>query len=297
VHVLVIHDYSPLGKLLLERLRKTHLRVSPLLVSDPANADLKALESWIPDDADLIVNALWLADPEKAESNTDAAHDIAFTLPLCLAEHARDREMALLQLSSCYVFDGRKQGGYIASNPGQPINELGRWQWECEQALRTLLPRHVLLRTGWSLGRFIRKLYQNAGRSDTLMLPGRCQGQPVAVQDLARVMAAIVLQLDCGAEVWGTYQYAGSEEVSLYELGLAIGGMPGIPDDIRVVDELPDWALLEPANTTMVCTKIKNTFGIKQLPWRTWLNEELEMAKEAGSEDRRQDEKAEQADP
>ena len=39
MHVLVVHDYGPLGKVLLERLRETHLRISPLLVSDPANVD------------------------------------------------------------------------------------------------------------------------------------------------------------------------------------------------------------------------------------------------------------------
>jgi dTDP-4-dehydrorhamnose reductase len=155
VHVLVVHDYGPLGKVLLERLRETHLRISPLLVSDPANVDLHALDNWIPEDTALIINALWLADPEKAEKNREATHEAAFSLPLALAEHARERNMALLQLSSCYVFDGRKQGAYIASNPGQPVNELGRWQWECEQALRTQLPRHIILRTGWSLARFI----------------------------------------------------------------------------------------------------------------------------------------------
>ena len=48
MHVLVVHDYGPLGKILLERLRETHLHVSPLLVSDAANADLDALENWIP---------------------------------------------------------------------------------------------------------------------------------------------------------------------------------------------------------------------------------------------------------
>lgn len=35
-------------------------------------------------------------------------------------------------------------------------------------------------------------------------------------------MTAVIRQLDCGAEVWGTFQYAGAEAISLYELGLAI---------------------------------------------------------------------------
>ncbi|MFO7527455.1 MAG: sugar nucleotide-binding protein [Marinobacter sp.] len=279
MHVLVVHDYGPLGRILLERLRETHLQISPLLVSDAASADLNALDNWIPEDTDLIVNALWLADPEVAQKDPENTHKAAFSLPVAMAEYAREHSIVLFQLSSCYVFDGRKQSGYITSNPGQPMNELGSWQWECEQALRSLLPRHIILRTGWSLVRFIRKVQASTAAGETLSLPGRCRGQPVAVKDLARVMTAVILQLDCGAEVWGTYQYAGAEEINLYELGLAIAGLPGIPEGIRVVDEVPDWGHLEPVNTTMICTKIRNTFGIKQQPWRSGLVEELAMLK------------------
>lgn len=279
MHVLVVHDYGPLGKVLLERLRETHLQISPLLVSDAASADLNALDNWIPEDTDLIVNALWLADPEVAQKDPEDTHKAAFSLPVAMAEYAREHGVALFQLSSCYVFDGRKQSGYITSNPGQPMNELGNWQWECEQALRSLLPRHIILRTGWSLARFIRKVQASTAAGETLSLPGRCRGLPVAVKDLARVMTAVILQLDCGAEVWGTYQYAGAEEINLYELGLAIAGLPGIPEGIRVVDEVPDWGHLEPVNTTMICTKIRNTFGVKQQPWRSGLVEELAMLK------------------
>lgn len=283
MHMLVVHDYGPLGKVLLEKLRDTHLHISPLLVSDPASADLNALENWIPEDTDLIVNALWLADPEVAEEDPEGIHKAAFSLPVAMAEYARERGIALFQLSSCYVFDGRKQSGYITSNPGQPVNELGNWQWECEQALRSLLPRHIILRTGWSLSRFIRKIRANTSSGQVLTLPGRCRGQPVTVKDLARVMTAVILQLDCGAEVWGTYQYAGAEEINLYELGLAIAGLPGIPEDLKVVDDMPEWGHLEPANTTMICTKIRNTFGIKQVPWRSGLVEELASVKDVES--------------
>lgn len=285
MHVLVVHDYGPLGKLVLERLRETPLQVSPLLVSDPAGANINALENWIPEDTDLIVNALWLSDPEVAQDDPESTHKAAFSLPVALAEFARDRGMALLQLSSCYVFDGRKQTGYITSNPGHPCNELGNWQWECEQALRTLLPRHIILRTGWSLARFIRKVQASTASGETLMLPGRCRGQPVAVRDLARVVTAVIQQIDCGADVWGTFQYAGAEEINLYELGLAIAGLPGIPEDIRVVDEVPGWGHLEPVNTTLICTKIRNTFGIKQLPWRSGLVEEFAMMKAQNGQD------------
>ena len=279
MHVLVVHDYGPLGRVLLEQLRATSLQVSPLLVSNTANVDLAALESWIPADTDLIVNALWLADPEAAQEHPDDVKRGALSLPLALGEFARDRNMAMLQLSTCYIFDGRKQTAYIASNPGQPVNQLGIWQWECEQGLRSLLTRHIILRTGWSLGRFIRKVQASTAAGTRLSLPGRCVGQPLAITDLARVMRAIIQQLDCGAEVWGTYQYAGSEGINLYELGLAIAGLPGIPEDLHLVDEVSGWGQLEPVNTRLVCTKIRNTFGIKQVPWRVGLTDELTLLK------------------
>jgi dTDP-4-dehydrorhamnose reductase len=66
----------------------------------------------------------------------------------------------------------------------------------------------------------------------------------------------------------------------LYELGLAIAGLPGIPEDLHIVDDMPPWGALEPQNTTLICTKIRNTFGIKQIPWRSGLVNELVLLKE-----------------
>ncbi|MDC0662527.1 sugar nucleotide-binding protein [Marinobacter sp. SS21] len=282
MNVLVVHDYGPLGRVLLEQLKRSSLHISPLLISEPDNADLAALADWVPEDTDLIVNALWLTDPERAEKDPEAARQMAFSVPMALAEHARSSGMALLQLSSCYVFDGRKQSAYLASNPGHPISQLGNWQWECEQALRTLLPRHLILRTGWNLGRFISKVRACVDSQQTVALSSRFVGQPVSFHDLARVMVAVLQQVECGAEVWGTYQYTGAEEISLYELGLAIAETLELPEGARVVDENADWTALEPVNATLGCTKIRNAFGIKQLPWRTQLDDELELVSSLG---------------
>lgn len=276
MNVVVVHDYGPLGEILLERLKKTSLHIIPLLISEPEKADLSALAQWVPDDTDLIVNALWQADPEEAEHDPEAARQAAFSIPMALAEHARKNKQAVLQLSTSYVFDGRKQNAYITSNPGQPFSQLGIWQWECEQALRTMMPRHIILRTGWSLGRFILKVQGSAATQEVIELSSRHRGQPVSYRDLARVMVAMIQQLDCGADVWGTYQYAGAEAISQYDLGLALVGLPGTQEGARVVDKVPAWASLELENATLGCTKIRNTFGVKQLPWRSCLADELD---------------------
>jgi len=283
VNVLVVHDNGVLARLLLKQLSSTHLAVTPLLISDLSHLDLSGVDQWVPPSTDLIVNAMWLTDPEVAEADPEQARTKAFSLPMALAEHAAANEMILLQLSTSYVFDGRKQSAYLSSNPGNPIGQLGIWQWECEQVMRTVLPRHILLRTGWGLQRFIRKVHGASGAGEPLRLSSRHRGQPVASGDLARVIRAMVLQMDCGAEVWGTYQYAGAEEISQYDLGLTLADLPGMDGEgdevaIHVVDELPSWAAVEPENATLGCTKIRNTFGVKQLPWRSALEGELALS-------------------
>lgn len=283
MNILVVHDNGVLGRLLLKRLASTHLEVTPLLISDLSHLDLSGVEQWVPDATDVIVNAMWLTDPEAAEADPEQTRTKAFSLPMALAEHAAAKDLIQVQLSTSYVFDGRKQSAYLSSNPGNPIGQLGTWQWECEQVMRTVLPRHILLRTGWGLQRFIRKVCESVGGSSSLSLSSRHRGQPVAASDLARAISAILMQLDCGAEVWGTYQYAGAEEVSQYELGLAIADMPEVDGEgderaVHVVDKQPLWSAVEPANAILGCAKIRNTFGVKPMPWRTSLSEELALS-------------------
>lgn len=274
--VLVIYEADLVGQLLVERLRQSTLEVVPLLLSQPARLGTESVEDWLSDDMDMVVNLLTLDDPRVAEQDPAMARHRLLDLPLALADAAAARDMAMLQLSSCYVFDGRKQSAYLASNPGQPLGLMGQLLWQCEQQLRSLLSRHILLRTSWSLRRFCQLVLSERNAVAPVHLSSRFRGQPVPGADLARVICAILQQIDCGAEVWGTYQYAGLEETSLYELGLnIIQQLPSEPVP-RLVDEMADWMDLEPANATLNCKKIRNTFGIKPLSWREALPRELE---------------------
>lgn len=277
MQIAVVHDNGLLGRVLLERLKKTSLRPSPVLVSRPELLEPKDAGACLPEKTEMVINTLQLYDPEVAEQDPERTRHLAFSLPLAFAEHARTKNMAMLQLSSAYIFDGRKQSAYISTNPGQPFSQLGCWQWECEQAIRALLPRHLILRSGWMLERFVRLLLQHCGDPEPVALSSRYRGQPVPLNDLARVITGVLQQVDCGAEVWGTYQYAAAEEISLYEMGLAIASHLEPECRVHLVDSQVPWMKLEPENATLGCIKIRNGFGIKQQPWRHALGEEIAL--------------------
>ena len=272
MRILVIYEPGELGQCLLDRLSRTSLNITPLLLSRPEDVALEQLQSWLEPEFDLVVNAITMDDPETAETQPAQSRHCLYDLPAALAERSAFHAVAMLQLSSCYVFDGRKQQPYIASNPGNPLATLGQCQWECEQFLRSRLPRHLILRTGWSLRRLVEKV-SNHPAGSFLPMSGRHLGQPVPVMDQVRVIVAIMQQIDCGAEAWGTYQYAGADPVTLYELGVEIAAtLPGRHQP-HVVDEDAPWLQVEPANAVLNCKKIRHTFGIQQFHWRDVLDQ------------------------
>lgn len=283
--ILVLQEYGQAGQLLLERLEQTSLQITPVMVSKVDDLSLDKVESWLPEGMDLLVNTVALDDPQWAEGHPESCRHRLVELPRVLADFCKKHSMAMLQLSSCYIFDGRKHQPYITSNPGHPLSMLGQCQWETEQYLRANLSKHLILRTGWSLRRFVRLMTRAEER---LLLSSRYQGQAVATMDQARVLTAILQQLDCDSESWGTFQYAGSEEVTMYELGQAILDILKLDAPPMLVDDAEPWSRLEPENAVMGCLKIRNTFGIKQLSWRHAVEQEYDLLRREQAERQRE---------
>lgn len=198
-----------------------------------------------------------------------------------LAELCQHHEIRLLQPSSYRVFDGGRATAYSEKEEPAPLGIRGQALWRIEQRVRAVCPRHVLLRFGWllddsvdgTLGRFL----QRAEDQRELFMADDRRGNPTPVDDAARVIIAILKQLDCTAPLWGTYHYGGLEATT--PLALAQGILtearayrPQLLDDITAQAHavLPD-AGDEPQHAVLACKKILHTFGIKPRAWRAAL--------------------------
>lgn len=203
-----------------------------------------------------------------------------------LAELCQHHQFVLLQPSSYRVFDGARTTAYNEKDEVAPLDSRSRALYRMEQSVRSLCPRHVLLRFGWLLddsqdgllGRYLQRLEH---REEFFLADDR-RGNPTPVEDAARVILAVLKQLDCGAPLWGTYHYGGHEASTPLVVGQAIyaeaakyrefslEGMSAIAHA-----DCPD-AADEPQHGVLACKKIFNTFGIKPRAWRAGLPHLLE---------------------
>lgn len=227
----------------------------------------------------LVINVANYGNLELSEKDAAAARlcdEQNSLVPAVLAEVCAHLSLPLVQHSSSLVFDGLKLHPYSEEDAANPVCRYGRSKWYGERAIRDALPTHLILRTDWVFSarhpaffrRHIENCKQQQGRLEVL----NHRFSPTPAADVARVLVSIARQIDCAAEVWGTYHYAAHQPLSqeafveqvLHEAAhfdpeLA-GLLPAVQFSKRPV-QLPYIA-----NSVLNGQKLFETFGIKPRP-------------------------------
>jgi len=191
-------------------------------ITDPA-AVREALRRHRPE---LVLNAAAYTRVDGAESEPEAAFAVNAEGPRYLAKASAAGGIALLHMSTDYVFDGTANCPYDESAPANPRSVYGASKLAGEQAVREHNPRHLIVRTAW--------LYHTVGHNfPTTMLALAGRGEVRVVDDqrgsptyAPHLTAAIARLIESGAA--GIYHLAGSGAASWYELACELFRRCGI---------------------------------------------------------------------
>jgi dTDP-4-dehydrorhamnose reductase len=222
----------------------------------------------------------------RAETTEDACYRVNARLPATLAEICDHLNIPIVHLSNAYVFDGTKKLGYNEADETNPQGVYGLASLQGERAVRRHTS-HIVIRSGWLFGKKKRGLIKSwiraAIRDRGEVSVSRRRFSPTYTGDLAAAILAVCQQIDCGANVWGTYHYSGLEtkrenefveqvmryaansDESIYEL---LDSMKITELDVRAPEIL---------NSTLSSKKIFDTFGIKQKSWHGHLQDVIKL--------------------
>lgn len=234
-------------------------------VDEPTGIDQHLAQS-----VDFIVNAISL---ERIASDPE---DAVFDELASLSRAAAQRNIPLIHLSSSIVFDGLEVGLHRETEPAAPSSHLGGLLLRMEELVKGMCSQYLILRSGplfSSIGdNLLTAHLQLFARSELLILSDEGESCPLHAGDLARVVSAMIDQVSCGAELWGTYHYCSADYVTRYQfaqvaLRYAEESGPGLKVTLEPSADIdPEWQ-----RPLLNCEKILNCFGIKQLPWRAFI--------------------------
>jgi dTDP-4-dehydrorhamnose reductase len=283
VKLLIVGADSPIGVELVKLLKQ---RAIDFVAPEPGKLDprdsLKVARVLTKCSPDQVINlASYHAGSQlailAAEQEPEACELINHEQPSVLAQACDHLNIPMVHLSTAYVFSGDKKLGYNELDAVKPAGVYGATSLRGEEAIVASLEKYIILRTGWVFGagqdELIRRWIEEAKAAEGAVTVLRRKFSPTPVEDVARVILAIALQVDCHANVWGTYHYCGLETKRESEFVQHVLKLAAQHDEsvYKLLDHLSlNLLRAEPpeiANTTMATKKIFDTFGIKQRSW------------------------------
>ncbi|RDH42472.1 dTDP-4-dehydrorhamnose reductase [Zooshikella ganghwensis] len=138
---------------------------------------------------DYIINTAAYTNVDGAESDYDTALTINSTAVNNLAVECKKRGIFLVHYSTDYVFSGEKKGPYYIHDKCTPLNIYGKTKWLGEQAIVSVNPNALIIRTSWIFSifntNFVKTMINLASKKEELSIIKDQIGQPTSAHDLA----------------------------------------------------------------------------------------------------------------
>lgn len=183
----------------------------------------------------------------------DAASKLCAALPR--------ENVVLIHLSNARVYDGKLERAYSEQDRPVPVGDFAKVWRRWEVVIEKQFSQHLILRPSWILqheGVYLSsELQQVIGDHGAPDKVPNARSNPMSPEDVARMVLALIKQIEVGANNYGVFHIGGSEVLS----------------STRVLEKLAPESYLRvdehrPAlNYELNCQKILNAFGIQSRVW------------------------------
>ena len=243
-----------------------------------------------------VVNAAAHTAVDRAESEPAAAARANALGPEVLAQACRARGIALLHVSTDYVFDGYKTELYTELDPTHPLGVYGRTKREGEQRVQAADPDALILRTGWVFSQFghnfLKTMLKLGAERTSLAVVADQRGGPTYAPAIARALLRLLRQRFDGApSTGGIYHFGGFPHLSWCEFAQAIfaeavrfGLLMRAPEVRPITTAEYPTAAMRPRNARLSCVKLGRVLEGLGNDWRPGLAAALgELQKRANA--------------
>jgi dTDP-4-dehydrorhamnose reductase len=276
----VILVFGGNGQLGQELIRAAAVRATVLRALSHAEADIAdasaiatALALWKPN---LVVNAAAYTKVDLAETELEEARRGNEIGPAVLAAACARAGVPMVHISTDYVFDGSKEGAYLESDPACPISAYGRSKAAGEEAVRSHLAQHVILRTAWVYSEFghnfLKTVLRLAATRDELRIVSDQHGSPTSAGELAEAVLNVAAAFVHDRTLAGTYHFTAAGVTTWHGFASRIVAIaaPVTGRNPRVIPigtaDYPTPAK-RPTNSRLDCRSFVKTFGFLPRHW------------------------------
>lgn len=198
-----------------------------------------------------VVNCAAWTGVDGAEEHEAEATRVNDEAAAVVAASAAEAGARFVFLSTDYVFDGRKGGPYVESDPPSPLSAYGRSKAGGETSVAVANPSHFIVRSAWLFGtgghNFVETMLNLATEQPEVLVVSDQVGCPTYTLHLAQALAELI-----EGTRYGVHHIAASGSCSWYELAREIFDQAGLDTAVlAATSEMLDHPAQRPAYSVL----------------------------------------------
>ena len=272
MRVLVTGAKGQLGSDLLCELSKRNIESVGIDIEDLDITDASATKKVIEDinnktKLDAIIHCAAYTAVDAAEDNEAIVTKINAEGTKNIAEVAKTLDVAMMYISTDYVFDGEGKRPWEPDDKRAPLNVYGMAKYKGELYVEELVKKYFIVRISWVFGlhgnNFIKTMLRLGKERGAVSVVNDQIGSPTYTPDLSRLLADMIV-----TDKYGRYHATNEGLCSWYDFAVEIFKQANLDVAVTPVssDAFPAKAK-RPHNSRMDKSKLTEN-GFKLLP--TW---------------------------
>lgn len=233
--------------------------------------DLGSLREYVNNKKpDIIFHLAAETDVDKCETEIDHAFSTNANATENVALISKENDTIMVYISTCGVFDGKKQEPYNEFDEPNPISIYSKSKFEGEKIVRNLLKRYFIFRAGWMIGggrkdkKFVAKIVELLRTKNILTVVNDKKGCPTFTKDFSESIIKVIESAS-----YGIYHITNEGQATRYDIAVKIVEYMG-RDDVLVKPITSDlFPLPAPRPDSEVVDNYKlKLLGIRMRPWQ-----------------------------
>ena len=219
---------------------------------------------------DYCINTAAYTNVEKAESDQETAFLTNAEGVKHLARHCKKNNTTLIQISTDYVFDGKKGSPYSEEDSTNSLNIYGASKLKGEQYVQEICQAYYILRTSWLYSQYGQNFYDTvlrfAKEGKLLTVTTEQTGTPTNANDLAEAILTIIR---INSKNYGIYNFSNQGEATWYDFAKEILTQTNqlTKSNLAKTDYYRTFAA-RPSYSVLDTRKYKNTFNKAVFDWK-----------------------------
>lgn len=216
---------------------------------------------------DVIINCAAHTQVDACETEEEKAYAINALGPKNLSVAANRVDAVIIQLSSDYVFDGKKKTAYIEGDIYNPQSVYGKTKLAGEEFVRQIAKKYYIVRTAWLYGdgrNFVNTMLKLTDNHKQVKVVMDQYGTPTSAEEVVKVIDLLITSKE-----YGTYHATCEGSCNWFEFTKKIYELCGKQTDvIPVTSDEYGAAAARPEYSVLENRKLKEVFGYKMDNWQ-----------------------------